>query len=115
MINGTNAIPHIEVDGKTLADAYWLPDSILDGKYDLDLEKKAATMKYDRVGEAVNGKNTASMTQSSSGMYTVKDKCGNVLYNGPDRNEAVAKMNAHNAEQARIRAEWNKEHPLDQI
>ena len=115
IVNGQAAVPHIEVDGKTLADAYWLPDSILDGKYDLDLEKKAATMNYRKVGVAVNGKNTASISQSSSGMYIVKDKCGNILYNGPDRNAAVSKRDAHNAEQARIRAEWNKQHPLDQI
>ena len=115
MQNGKTITPHIEVDGETWKDAYWLPDTILDGKYKYDPDAEVSRTDYSMNSVAKQGKNTASVSKTMSGHYIVTDACGNNLYEGSSKAEADKICNNHNAEQAKIRADWNKRHPLDQI
>ena len=115
MQNGKTITPHIEVEGETWKDAYWLPDTILDGKYKYDPDAEVSRTDYSMNSVAKQGKNTASVSTTMSGHYVVTDACGNKLYEGSSKAEADKICNDHNAEQARIRADWNKRHPLDQI
>lgn len=114
-VNGRTIIPHIEVDGKTWKDAYWLPDTILDGKYKYDPDAEIRPQEYNTDAVAIKGKNTAIVQTNMSGHYVVTDACGNKLYEGSSKAEADKICNNHNAEQAKIRADWNKRHPRDQI
>ena len=114
-INGKTVTPHIEVNGETWKDAYWLPDTILDGKYKYDPDAEVDRVDYTMNSIAKQGKNTAQVSTTMSGHYVVTDACGNKLYEGSDKAQADKICQDHNAEQARIRAEWNAKHPLDQI
>ena len=114
-INGKTVTPHIEVNGETWKDAYWLPDTILDGKYKYDPDAEVDRVDYTMNSIAKQGKNTAQVSTTMSGHYVVTDACGNKLYEGSDKAQADKICQNHNAEQARIRAEWNAKHPLDQI
>ena len=114
-VNGQTITPHIEVDGETWKDAYWLPDTILDGKYKYDPDAEIRPQEYNLDAAARKGKNTAIVQTNMSGHYVVTDACGNKLYEGADKAKAQQICDNHNAEQARIRQEWNAKHPLDQI
>ncbi len=114
-INGKTVTPHIEVNGETWKDAYWLPDTILDGKYKYDPDAEVDRVDYTMNSIAKQGKNTAQVSTTMSGHYVVTDACGNKLYEGADKAKAQQICDNHNAEQARIRQEWNAKHPLDKI
>lgn len=85
LLNGKTAIPQIEVDGKTLRDAYFLPESILGDKYKLDMDKAGKKQKYTpRKGNAVQGSNNEATVTRKGKNYTVTGCKNEPLYEGPD-------------------------------
>ena len=88
IINGQTAIPHIEVNGKTLKDAYFLPETILDGKYTLDNTKAGKKTTYKKKGTKAQGSENAKIVKTSSKNYRVTGCYNEVLYEGPDASAA---------------------------
>jgi len=97
--NGSTAIPHIKVDDKTLMDAYFLPETILGGKYSFIPEAKVKPVNYVKRGEKANGSNNTTSVTKVGTQFVVNDCNNNPIAVKPTYEEALKAKN-----------EWDSRH-----